>query len=194
VLSADWKTAGDGLLTHDTVTSYNWLDVTQTKNLSYNDVESQLGPGGLFAGFHHATYDELVTFQADAGIPDIGFPSTANLVPVQNLISLVGATQSFSSAAILDSDGYYNSTLHSPPGFHDRFHLVAPYLGTMGGTNFYGNNVPFNDNYPDPRIGHWLVSGPAAAAPEPATLSIFACSMLSLPFLARCGKRRRRAS
>lgn len=49
-------------------------------------------------------------------------------------------------------------------------------------------------NVREPRIGHWLVSGPAAAAPEPATLSIFACSMLSLPFLECCGKRWRRAS
>ena len=60
VVSADWNTANDGLITNDTVTGLNWLDLTETNGLSYNYVSSQLGAGGDYEGFRYATNDEVV--------------------------------------------------------------------------------------------------------------------------------------
>src|SRR5262245_35225793 len=90
LISADWKDPGDGLLTHDNVSGYDLLDVNVPANTSYNNIESQLGPGRKYAGFRHATRAELEALQVSAGIPDIGEYTQANLVPVQNLMSLVG--------------------------------------------------------------------------------------------------------
>jgi hypothetical protein len=177
IVREDWKTSGDGLIAHDTVTGLNWLNLTVTTDQSYNYVESQFGPGGLYAGFQHATYSALYTFQVDAGIPDIGVYTAANLVPVENLISLVGVTNTF-SGGVLDSDGFYNGMQFSPTGYHDRFHLSAPFLGNQGVSNFYGDSGSFDDNYHDPRVGQWLVS--VASVPEPATLPMLAGGLAAL--------------
>jgi len=182
LIKEDWKTPGDGLLTLDTLTGETWLNLTVTTNQSYNYVESQLGSGGLYAGFHHATYAELVTLQMNAGIPNIGQATQANLVPVQYLMGFVGVTDTVGN--VLDSDGFYNGTMFSDPGYHDRFHLSAPFLGDLGISNFYGDSGPFDDNYHDPRVGHWLVS-PGSAIPEPGSMPMLATGLVALLWWAR---------
>lgn len=56
---ADWnQSAGDGLLTRDTVSGLEWLDVTLTINQTYDQVRT----GNWYqAGFSHATMAELQT-------------------------------------------------------------------------------------------------------------------------------------
>lgn len=54
LLELDLLTAGDGLVTRDTETGLDWLDLTATLNLSYNDIEADLG-GWISLGFRHAT-------------------------------------------------------------------------------------------------------------------------------------------
>ena len=39
----------------DTATGLDWLDVTTTAGMSFNQVSSQLGSGGQFAGWRYAT-------------------------------------------------------------------------------------------------------------------------------------------
>ena len=43
----------------DTHNGLDWLDLTQTVGRSYNDVSSQLGAGGEFAGWRYATTEEF---------------------------------------------------------------------------------------------------------------------------------------
>jgi hypothetical protein len=90
----DWQTSGDGLLTLDTATGLQWLDVTVTQGLSWNTVTSQLGADGRFTGFRRPSDAELATFWADAGIPDVvlagATPTVANFGPVGALQQLWG--------------------------------------------------------------------------------------------------------
>jgi hypothetical protein len=51
IIKKDLLSAGDTLITFDTDTKLEWLDVTQTLNLSFNDVQSELGVGGQFDGW-----------------------------------------------------------------------------------------------------------------------------------------------
>jgi hypothetical protein len=48
-----------GAITRDTDTGLDWLDVTQTSGLSYDQVTVQLGVGGDYEGFRYATLAEL---------------------------------------------------------------------------------------------------------------------------------------
>jgi len=55
VANADWKVAGDNLITQDTTTGLEWLDLTVTAGRSYNDISSKLGAGQEFEGWAYAS-------------------------------------------------------------------------------------------------------------------------------------------
>ena len=55
-------------LTVDTTAGLEWLDLTLSTGLSFDEVAAELGPGGLFEGFRHATAAEIATFWGNAGI------------------------------------------------------------------------------------------------------------------------------
>ena len=68
IISVDWKTSGDNLVTRDTVSGLDWLDLTETNGLSYDYVGGQLTAGGQFAGWHVANGLEVVDLFANFGI------------------------------------------------------------------------------------------------------------------------------
>lgn len=68
IISVDWRDTGDNLITRDTVSDLDWLDLTETNNMSYNTVVTQLGMGKQFDGFRYATAAEVVTLWSRFGI------------------------------------------------------------------------------------------------------------------------------
>jgi len=62
IISTDWLAAGDNLITQDTSTGLEWLDLTTTSNRSYNDVSAKLGSGQEFDGWRYATEADVVGF------------------------------------------------------------------------------------------------------------------------------------
>jgi len=46
LLSMDWQTAGDNLLTQDTVSGLQWLDLTETYGSPFGTVSAEFGAGG----------------------------------------------------------------------------------------------------------------------------------------------------
>ena len=54
LIERDFLSAGDALLTYDTDTKLEWLDVNQSINISYDTIVNQFGVGGNFEGFRHA--------------------------------------------------------------------------------------------------------------------------------------------
>ncbi len=58
ILESDWLIVGDGLITLDTESGLEWLDLTQSIDRSFNDVSTQFGSGMDFEGFRYATYIE----------------------------------------------------------------------------------------------------------------------------------------
>ncbi len=78
LLERDWKVAGDGLITHDIDTGLEWLDLTETTNLTVATVTAQLGPGGDFEGFRYATAVEVGQLYTNAGLS--GFATAVNTV------------------------------------------------------------------------------------------------------------------
>jgi len=64
--SIDWLSTGDDLLTVDD-NGLQWLDLSQTVNQSFIDVDAQLVAGGTFEGFRYATTAELAGLWSSAG-------------------------------------------------------------------------------------------------------------------------------
>ena len=69
LVSVDWQSVDDQLIVQDTDAALEWLKLTETNNLSYNYVSSQLVSIGDFAGFRYATGQEVIDlFHANFGI------------------------------------------------------------------------------------------------------------------------------
>ena len=64
----DFKTAGDGLLTFDSITGREWLDPVHTSNLSKLGLDDALKDGGAYAGFTHATAKEVEELVSHGGV------------------------------------------------------------------------------------------------------------------------------
>lgn len=69
LVSVDLSEPGDGLLTLDTATSLEWLDLTVTIGFTYNRVAA--GDGGFTSqGFRHATPSEVDAVLLQFGLQD----------------------------------------------------------------------------------------------------------------------------
>lgn len=78
IISRDWKTPGDGLLTYDTVNKREWLEFSLTRLSEYSgatlesrfqQVVLKTAPGGEFEGFEVASLDGIRSFLLSAGLP-----------------------------------------------------------------------------------------------------------------------------
>ena len=98
----------NGTYTTDTTTGLDWLDVTASIGLSFDQVSAQSGAGQQFEGWCYATVAELSTFLLDAGIstvPHNNIPAT-QLSLHQDIITLLGPT-------FTDADLVYTAGLTS---------------------------------------------------------------------------------
>ena len=89
VINADWKVSGDGLAIFDTTNNTEWLNLTETANLSMNYVSGQLGPSGEFEGWRFATVTEVQEMLISAGTVYFGW-HVDNVAPVENLLNIWG--------------------------------------------------------------------------------------------------------
>jgi hypothetical protein len=74
VIERDLHSVGDGLLTYDTVSGREWLDLTATPSVTLAQIQASFGTGGLrelFGGFEIAQYEDVFALANSAGIsPD----------------------------------------------------------------------------------------------------------------------------
>lgn len=68
VVEIDWQTAGDNLITKDTISGLDWLDLTETNGMSRDYVLTQLGAGGIYEGWRYASSAEVVTLWLNFGL------------------------------------------------------------------------------------------------------------------------------
>lgn len=156
LISFDDPVFGDNSITLDTDTGLEWLDLTKSTNRSFNDVSNELGVGGNFAGFRYATIDEINTFWANAGIPNIESFTEANLEPVASLMSLIGCTNTCSSDIVVSSIGLSGSFASISSIYMPAINQLLANTPPVGGAILISNISPITSpGYP--HIGSWLV-------------------------------------
>ena len=70
LINHDWQVAGDGLIVRDTTTNLEWLKLTETMGMTYDNVSSQFLMGGSFEDLRYATNAEVIAiFTQYFGIP-----------------------------------------------------------------------------------------------------------------------------
>jgi len=173
----------NGIFTTDTETGLDWLDLTETANLSYDYVSTQLGQGGIFQGWSLASIAQVETlFNAAGGVGpyDGSFqPNPFNDGPAQLLLNLWGAlTPDFRSQ-------FYTSDID--PRFTNmqkigeiEFLTSTPAVGSL---KLWVGSSETSSNYP--YMGMALVRDSASVVPIPAALWLFSSGLLGLAGMAR---------
>ncbi len=166
LLSLDFRTDSDGLITQDSLSGLDWLDLTVTQGMSWAFVESLITDDPAFQGFRFAQREEVEGFVVNAGgvLPSI-HPLSENYLPISSLMEFVGVTQTISSTYAISrgilsplsgmSDGPYGQS-------RNRFSLVT--YGNAGQVAPYDGTQKYNET--SVYTGSWLVRA-STASPVP---------------------------
>lgn len=177
LVSQDFLAAGDGLLTLDTGTNLEWLDLTQTLGLSVADI--QAGAGGWISRpnpFSVATIDLVGGLFMDAGITMIDDSYyTANQGPVSSLISLLGCTDCANNF----SQGFTLAGVPFDPAQRAGIALLIS-DATLGRAALH-DGVTLNYSSLG-TYGVWLYRD-VSTVPVPATLPLLASGLAAFGFL-----------
>ena len=186
LVSADWHTAGDNLITRDNTTGLDWLDLTETNGMSQNYVLTQLEVGGLFEGFRYATQAEAVSLWANWGVDlssgvmpsqvlgylDPGIISAGNMIG--NIVAEYSPNYPYGALGV-------TSYQRLPDLLPDYYVVIGAYTD-VNSNSFYSADDP--DEYGQHRldqimyVGHYLVE--TSAVPIPGALWLFGSGLLGL--------------
>lgn len=186
LLERDWMSNGDGLLTYDSGTGLEWLDLNSTYGVSHNEMLTLLSPGQTYDGFRFATPDELITLLSHAGVSEAaGGGGTQGVYlgehsQLSAFISLVGGgsvhyelnfTQTTANGHTVEISGTNTSVIFSALSYYDDGRtFFSPRFGTVS---------PADYNYTDQNAGSWIVRD-ASVVPIPAAAYLFGSGLLGL--------------
>lgn len=180
LIAADNLRWGVGSITVDTDTGLGWLDVHLTVNLSYNEMQSQLGANGQYDGFRYASQAEVETLFINAVIPDINRASTANLAHASKLLSLLGATSSLRGTS--EIFGITGTLLNQAVSSAMLDHYFSDGTGMLD-ANVMGPT--YGMDYRSSLVGSWLVTADYAEVPLPSALLLFSSALTLCSFIKR---------
>lgn len=160
--SVDLNTLGDGKLSLDSVTGLKWLDLDQTTGFSYDQMNIELQPGGLFDGFRRASTAEVDAFYTSAGILTRGYVAAE----APNISALLAINGTLQTGFRIGSSGFTSNAIGL--GHEITSHFLAP-NESFGAYVAAFNNGSAVDWFAFSDTGHWLVQ-----TPSPGAASLFA--------------------
>lgn len=190
-----------GQFTRDTESGLEWLDLTETNGLSFDDVAGRQSSTGALAGWRHASRAEVVTFWEHAGGqgPFAGEVQSGGEDWVGTLLRMWGITYpfTFSIGGNLMSGSVAMTADSSPtcPGCNLTVYLLNNMNLADSSSGDLAQAQQLNEafrNDPQVPIGHALVraiDGETSQVPEPSTVSL-----VLAPLLLQLASRARRSA
>lgn len=173
LVSQDFLTVGDGLITYDTDSGLYWLDLSYTstgpnKNPehSYNAIKAKTQDvnSELF-GFRHATYTEVQTLYTNAGMGLTGKYTPTIMAEADQYLTKTGVTVSYSTTHNAQF-GYLATTCQNTPvptdfckhTAYDHYHLIAAVFSrSTGAATVIPQKISDVSDSIDMNTGHYLV-------------------------------------
>jgi hypothetical protein len=176
LIEQDWSAINDAAITYDSTTGLEWLDVTVTAGLSYNDVAAELGVGGAYEGFSFASSQQVA-----------GLFSAVGLGEIPNVPEFLGGGEQIQTLL-----GYWGVTWYLGTGERTEF-LTSNTTGLLAGEHFTGRvfwlevgdtgvtaeYLARDDDYSNFTIGSALVRA-ASPVPVPAAVWLFGSGLMGL--------------
>lgn len=181
-----------GAVTTDTITGLDWLDLTATVSMSFDDVVALSLPGGLLSGWRHASRAEVVQFWQDAGgVGPFTGEAKGTTEWVRSLQELWGKTYPFqysgpngviyqTSIAMTSDQSQTCSTCNLTVYFADNTNVVDSSYGDIAEAMQLNEAYTWQGQRP---IGHALVRASQytlSTVPEPSTLGLLCAGGLFL--------------
>ncbi len=185
-----------GLQTYDTASGLEWLDLSQTRGLSFDEVCAQLGAGGQYAGYRYAT-----TLEAQALLGEFGLPIVAYTIYGSNTwspnLSNFDALLGLNVGGLGPAYGFEAETGDTIGGaYHPLFYGVGNAMNT--GLNADPTDaiavgdrlvsqaaevtVGYSGAYAERSLSHFLVRAgePVVAVPEPETWALMLAGLFAV--------------
>jgi len=176
LVGVDLFAVGDELITLDTDTGLEWLDLTETVGLSYNDIVIGGAGGYTGMGFVFADETQVATLWANAGVVDTTGNSTVlNRPGVDLLLAMMGCT--FNCAG---NQGHQAQSEFDPV----QANLASPFVQQTGGGEAEAHIAPgfmTSRSFSDPVVGNYLVR----PVPEPGTALLMLGGLVGLTWVGR---------
>lgn len=178
IITLDYKTPGDGLITRDEESGLEWLDITETR-ASYNDLTAGMVPGGAFQGWRHASISEFESLMIKFGyitLSDISDNGAAALKTFSFLGSVNGNIShiAFGPPNVLDYWGNqaqrhvrlsYNGPAPSRPLAMSTYNMVSVGYDISRSESVLGHALVRSSGYSSvPEPGVWLLCTISTAA------------------------------
>jgi len=193
IVSTDWQNAGDNLITLDTVSGLEWLDLTETSSMSYDDVTAQLGVGGAYEGFRYATDTEVISLWSNFGV-DLSqdAPSSPYHIGVTVDPGIVDAATILKNYVDQGAETYRAVGITGTMSLPNYYAVLgAEFTGFNTQHSYYyeeGHEDVFFDVFRDQRVntvGSYLVVGTPTTVPVPAAVWLFGSGLIGLVGFAR---------
>jgi len=190
IISTDWQSLGDNLITQDDVSGLEWLDLTVTTSRSYNDILSQLEVGGEYEGWRYATSTEVgVFFDAFGGNNAYYNGGSTQNNGLFDLVAPYWGDTYCANAGCAVGDGFSNGIIADITANNTQAVANIKDLYTL---SYYDTqdyvNTNLNTNTPDDYVnytyGHALVRD-ISAVPVPSAVWLFGSGLVGLVGFAR---------
>ena len=195
-ISLDWKSLGDSLVTLDTVTNLEWLDVTETTERSFTEVKSKFAAGDEFSGFRYASDNEVIQL-----LKNFGFNNFDGYYHAEDFQAGSDFFEYFGNISFIPAVAGRSGTV-TAPGYNQGIFVAACFsnnpVDCAGDINNQSNmqaekaHVRIADINFDTvgfMYANWLVRDTPSSVPEPATLPLLLLA-LSTVFITRRRKAR----
>lgn len=166
-----------GIFNADTITGLDWLDLSQTANLSYQQVAEGLTVGGDFEGWRFANESDVDTLNTHLGfssyfvvLDEVTAPADdAALLTFVDLFDVeLGSTLNYAMYEGELSGGLYSNALEYVP------------LRTGGYFSSLNNDIGMGVDAVSPHTSSLLVRESVSDVPVPAAIWLFGSALLGL--------------